>query len=320
MVLKQISIKRLLLWVLPSRRLLRLTTYLVCVCLVSAAIAARAGYAHANEAALEFGEQLSGLEDLTQGANVILVNGERFHRVNAFVDAPVGLVLDRIQKDCETAPGLLGQAASEVASSNQKALDKYHLSPNILRGIVRHEEEGRGMVACFTDSRASGLAGLADAAKRFAKTSNLGEFGHFRYAFARHTDDGGTMVTTLWADTELNLSTMFPAHGDAAGADSSVLPRPATSRRVLAASAEGQPYALRLYDTADGAASVRRFYEGWFHKQGWIPAGKAQQGGFSYLRADGYQVFVTISERKGRTAVGLIEAGGSITSTTVSAQ
>jgi hypothetical protein len=317
------SIRRLLSWILPSRRLLRLTAYLVCVCLVSAAIAARAAYAKAKEAALEFGEQLSGLEDLTQGANVILVNGERFHRVNAFVDASVGLVLDRIQRDCETTPGFLGQAASEVASSNQKALDKYHLSPHILRGIVRHEEEGRGMVACFTDSRSSGLAGLAalaDAAKRFEKTSNLGEFGRFRYAFARRTDDGGTMVTTLWMDTELNLSTMFPPRGDAAGADSSVLPRPPTSRRVLAASAEGQPYALRLYDTADGAASVRRFYEDWFHKQGWIPAGKAQQGGFSYLRADGYQVIVTISERKGRTAVGLIEAGGSMTSTTVSAQ
>ena len=314
------NIKRLLSWILPSRRLLRLTTYLVCVCLVSAAIAGRAAYAKANEAALEFGEQLSGLEDLTRGANVILVNGERFHRVIAFVDDSVGSVLDRIQKDCETTPGLLGQAAREVASSHQKALDEYHLSPHILRGIVRHEEEGRGMVACFTDSKRSGLAGLADAAKRFAKAANLGEFGHFRYAFARRTDEGGTMVTTLWADTELNLSTMFPAHGDAAGVDSSVLPRPATSRRVLAASAEGQSYALRLYDTADGAASVRRFYEDWFQKHGWIPAGKAQQGGFSYLRADGFQVILTVSEHKGRTAVGLIEAGGSITSTTVSAQ
>lgn len=313
--------RRLLSWILPSRRLLRLTTYLVCVCLVAAALAARAAYAQANEAALEFGEQLSGLEDLTRGANVVLVNGERFHRVIAFVDGSVGSVLDRIQKDCETMPGLLGQAASEVARSNRQALDKYQLSPRILRGIVRHDEERRGMVACFTDSRQSGLAGLADAAKRFAKTSNLGEFGHFRYAFARLTDDGKTQVTTLWADTELNLSTMFPAHGDAAGADSAVLPRPATSRRVLAASAEGEPYALRLYDTAEGAASVRRFYEDWLHKHGWISAGKAQQGGFSYLRADGYQVIVTLSERNGRTAVGLVEAGrpeGSIASTTVS--
>ena len=315
------SSMRLLSWILPSRRTLRLTTYLVCVCLVSAALAARAAYARANEAALEFGEQLSGLEDLTRGANVVLVNGERFHRVIAFVDGSVGSVLDRIQRDCETSPGLLGQVASEVARSYPKALDAYPLSPHILRGIVRHEEEGRGMVACFTDSKSSGLAGLADAAKRFAKTSNLGEFGHFRYAFARRTDEGATQVTTLWADTELNLSTMFPAHGDAAGADSGVLPRPATSRRVLAAAVEDQPYALRLYDTADGAASVQRFYEDWLKKHGWIFAGKAQKGGFSYLRADGYQVIVTLAERNGRTAVGLIEAGrreGSIVSATVS--
>jgi hypothetical protein len=315
--------KRLLSWTLPSRRTLRLTTYLVFVCLGAAALAARAAHARANEAALEFGEQLSGLEDLTRGANVVLVNGERFHRVIAFVDDSVGSVLDRIQKDCETTPGLLGQAATEAARSHPKALDEYPLSPRILRGIVRHEEERRGMVACFTDSRGLGLDGLADAAKRFAKTSNLAEFGHFRYAFARRTDDGGTQVTTLWADTDLNLSSMFPAHGDAAGADSSVLPRPATSRRVLAASVEGQPSALRLYDTAEGAASVQRFYEDWLRKHGWIFAGKAQQGGFSYLRADGYQVIVTLAERQGRTAVGLIEAGrreGSIVSATVSVQ
>ncbi len=317
------NIKRLLSWILPSRRTLRLTTYLVFVCLGSAALAARAAYARANEAALEFGEQLSGLEDLTRGANIVLVNGERFHRVIAFVDDSVGSVLDRIQKDCETTPGLLGQAASEAARSYPQALDRYPLSPRILRGIVRHEEERRGMVACFTDSRGLGLTGLADAAKRFAKTSNLAEFGHFRYAFARRTDDGGTQVTTLWADTELNLSTMFPAHGDAAGADSDVLPRPATSRRVLAAAAEGQPYALRLYDTAQAAASVQRFYEDWFKQNGWVFAGKAKQGGFSYLRPDGYQVIVTLSERKGRTAVGLIEAGrreGSIVSATVRVQ
>jgi hypothetical protein len=313
--------KRLLSWILPSRRTLRLTTYLVCVCLVLAALAARAAYARANEAALEFGEQLGGLEDLTRGANVVLVNGERFHRVIAFVDDSVGAVLERIQKDCETAPGLLGQAASEVARSHGKALAKYRLSPRILRGIVRHEEERRGMVACFTDAQSSGLADLADAAKRFTKTSNLAEFGHFRYAFARRTDDGKTQVTTLWADTDLNLSSMFPAHGDAAGADSSVLPRPEMSRRVLAASAEGQPYALRLYDTADGATSVQRFYEDWLKKRGWIFAGKAPKGGFSYLRADGYQVIVTLGERQGRTTVGLIEAGrreGSIVSATVS--
>ena len=315
------SIKRLLSRILPSRRTLRLTTYLVCVCLVSAVIAARAGYAKANEAALEFGEQLSGLEDLTRGANVVLVNGERFHRVIAFVDESLGSVLDRIQKDCERTPGLLGQVGSEAARSYPQVLDKYPLSPHLLRGIVRHQEERRGMVACFTDAKSSGLGGLADAAKRFAKTSNLGEFGHFRYAFARRTDDGATQVTTLWADTELNLSSMFPAQGDAAGADSEVLPRPATSRRVLAASVEGEPYALRLYDTAEGAASVQRFYEDWLRKRGWTFAGKAKEGGFSYLRPDGYQVIVTLSERKGRTAVGLVEAGrreGSIVSATVS--
>jgi hypothetical protein len=288
---------------------------------VAAAIAARAGYAQAKEAALSFGAQLAGLEDLTEGANVIDVNGERFHRASVFSKDPVGKVLDRIQADCQSQPGLLGQLGPEASIENKRR--KLPFGANILSGIVRHEETGRGMVACFTDVRKLGMSGLADAAARFAKSSNLAEFGHFRYAFAHHTQSGETFVTTLWAETDLNLSTMFPARGDAAGDDSHVLPRPKASRRTLAASAQGQPYAVRLYDSSESPLALQNYYKEWMAERGWVPAGKVEGKGAGYLRADGYEAIVSVNERNGRTTVALTEAGrdqGSIVSTSVEAQ
>lgn len=297
--------------IFPSRRTLRLTAYLVSVCTVAAALGARAVYAKAKQAGLEFGSQLAGLEELMQGRNTILVNGERFHRATVFSDLPLGEVLDRVQAACETVPGLLGQITMEAARLRPEAVKRSPFSPNILRGIVRHEEEDRGMVACFTGPRASGLHALAEASKRFTKTWNLGEFGRFRYAFAYRGEDGKTQVTTLLADTDLNVSTMFPKTGDAAGEDSRVLPRPQNSRRMLAAAAEGQPYAVRLYDSNESAAATLRFYDDWMKKQGWVAAGRVPGKGAGYLRPDGFQAIISATERKGRTSIALTEAGDS---------
>jgi len=309
-------------WWFP-RRVLRLTAYAVCVCLCASALAGRAAYAQAKEAALAFGEQLIGLDDLTRGAHRIRVNGEGFHRAMVFSKDSLTRVLDRVQADCENTPGLLGQVGTHATNEHPRAFRKSPWKPNILRGIVRDEEERRGMVACFTDDRISGLGGLAEAAARFAKTSSLREFGHFRYAFAHRTENGQTLLVLLWADTDLKLSTMFPAVGDAAGDDSPVLPRPKGSRRTLSASVEGQPYGVRLYDTTESPPAIQRFYETWLQKRGWIPAGQAAGQGASYLRSDGYQAIITVAQRNGRTTVALSEAGrseGSLVSTTVMAR
>ena len=68
--------------------------------------------------------------------------------------------------------------------------------------------------------------------------------------FAERSPRGGSRVVTLWSEGSLDLGRMFPAAGDAPGTDSSVVPRPAGSRRTLSASVEGFPAAIRIYESA----------------------------------------------------------------------
>ena len=98
--------------------------------------------------------------------------------------------------------------------------------------VFREEAATRGMVLCFVggpnpDSPASWLAAL----RRFSTTRDLSSFGRLRYSFAEVTEHESTRVVTLWADTGLNLPTLFPKTGDANGDDSAVVPRPPGARR-----------------------------------------------------------------------------------------
>ena len=64
------------------------------------------------------------------------------------------------------------------------------------------------------------------------RRGDLSELGRFRYVYAGSLKSGKTSVRTVWADGSFKLKEMFPANGDAAGFDSSAVPRPPGSRRI----------------------------------------------------------------------------------------
>jgi hypothetical protein len=294
---------------LPSWAMLRLSVYLVFAFSLCSVLAARVVYGKATEAALAFGHELIGLEDLTSDDEIVEVNGERLHRATAASTDSVAAVLDRVEDYCKKSPGVLGQGLQEALQQHPDLLAKRVPAGALRSAVIRNEAGERGMVACFTDDRVSGLAGLKGALRRFVETSNLGEFGHFRYTYAERKGEK-TYVSTMWADTGLNLKTMFPATGDAAGSDSALLPRPPSARRTLSAGAEGMPYALRMYVSSDSTESLGRFYADWLKKRGWKLIGqKPSHGSSGYMREDGYQVFLTIIEQRGQAYVALTESG-----------
>jgi len=159
------------------------------------------------------------------------------------------------------------------------------------------------MVACFVDDGENGgRRTLTEKIKGFLKTRNLREFGKFRYAIAERASSGETHVMALWGDGDLKVSEMFPKTGDVPGSDSSVVARPPESRMILAAAAEGMPYALRIYESPRGRDELHRFFDtsmaakGWqlvqggararqhvgLHARGWAPGvrfGIGSQGG-----------------------------------------
>ncbi len=297
-------------WLIPSRPMLRVTAYAVFVFSVLGLLSARVLLADVNEAALAAGHELLQLSDLVVGAEAIHLNGERMHRASTYTEQDVSTVLDRFEDYCAASPSMLGRAMTDFPKELTGQVERTVKERAFRLGFFREEAGERGMIACFVNDKPAGLADLKERLQHFFATRKLGDFGKFRYAFAEKTKAGNTHVVTVWADTELDLRAMFPAEGDAAGADSQVLPRPPEARRTLTAAAEGMPYALRIYTSTQHAPALRRFYDDWMGKNRFSPVPDGEyEGTITYLRDDGYQAFVTIGEEDGHSSVTLVEAG-----------
>jgi hypothetical protein len=289
---------------LPNAKILRVTAYFVTVFVALSALAARSLYAQVKDAATALGRELLELPELTRGAEVVVLNGARMHHARTITTDSVAAVLDRLEAHCDAKPGAVAEAMNELRAAH----------PQMFRNtksvaVMRKDDEEQGMIICFAGERRLGLAGLSEALSRFSKSADLSEFGQLRYAYAERLEAGKTRAVVMWSDGELNVSKMFPATGDAAGADSRVLPRPPASRRTLSAAVEGMPYSLRSYDSSQPAAAIQGFYDAWMKKTGFELGARAEKHGTSvYARPDGYQAFVTIFADQARTSVTLIES------------
>lgn len=296
---------------LPSRRVLRLSLYFACISSIPMLLTARALYAATREDAFSIGHELLGLADLTHEAETVELNGERFHHALASSSAPLTQVLDRIVDHCQEQPGPALRALEEAARLAPQRFAR-HAPPGAMRNAVFREQAAeRGMVVCFVGGpENTSVSGWFTALRRFSSTRDLSAFGRLRYFFAEQSQ-GQTRVVSLWADTGLNLSKLFPASGDAAGSDSLVLPRPPLARRTLAASAEGLSFAVRTYQSNQALDQTQRFYDDWMTQRGWQVQHDAESGTSSYLRQDGFQAFVSLSRAEPYTYVTVTETSRS---------
>ncbi len=306
-------LRRAFLRLVPSLRALRLATYAVFAFGTLAFAASRSVYADVREMGLGIGHQLAKLEDLTSGAYVIRVNGAEVHRSSTRTAQSTREVLDRFEGYCRSAPGVLGNALSDIPSALE---DRINLPKNdpLRAAIVRDETSDRGMVACFVESpsdmRRTAEESLADRMRALAQTGDISKLGRFRYVFAEARASGGTHVVTLWSDGELNLKKMFPASGDAPGADSPVVPRPPASRRTLSAAADGFGGAVRIYESTASRIEVERHYDealraAHFRK---MAGGSNAEKNRAYLRSDNAEVILSFGGDESRTTVVVVES------------
>jgi hypothetical protein len=298
-------------FLVPSMASIRLSVFLTFVAIVLSLLSARVLYADMKEIALSAGHELLGLRDLTHEAEAVSFNGAPFHRASLIVKPSVHEVLNRVEEHCEKAPNIIGRAFLELP---EKELEKkLGEKPSLAfrHGVFREEskDQKHGMVVCFVDEENYGLGEIPKRLDRFMTTHDLSVFGKLRYTYAEKLKGGDTEVVTMWADRGLDVRAMFPSDGDAAGTDSDVLPRPANARRILSANVEGLPYAVRLYDTRDNVDKVRTFYDSWMEAHGFDKVKADNQPGISYIRPDGYQAFLAVSSRGGKTSIAVSEAG-----------
>ena len=300
-----------------SLRTLRLGAYAAVVFAGLAFATSRAVYADAREVGLGVGRQLAKLEDLTSGAAVVRVNGAEVHRSSTTTDQPVRAVLDRYEAYCRQTPSLLGRAMQEIPAALEDRITIPRAAP-ARSAILRDDAGDAGMVACFVDDRDQGkdtAEALTARLQAFTKSGDLSELGRFRYVFAERTKRGRTHVVTLWSDGPIRLGAMFPASGDAPGTDSAVAPRPPRSRRILSASTDGFPSAVRVYTSAASADEVRATYDRELRAGGFarVEGTKA----LAYVREDGAQIVLSVAESENATSVTLVESAAAVRGVTV---
>jgi len=295
---------------LPSRAMLRLTAYFGAVALFTSFWLARSLYAAAREDVFSVGHELVGLSTLTHGAESVSLNGERFHHAVVSSTEPLHQVLDRIEQHCRENPGAAALELDRLAASAPRSFER-HAPKGALRNAVFRDETGtRGVVLCFEGAPSLRQPeSLLAAVRSFSQNRDLSAFGRLVYTFAEGGEHERTRVVTLWADTGLDLSTLFPKSGDAPGSDSPVVPRPPEARRTLSASAGGVPFAVRLYESQQSLATTQQFYDSWMTAHGYLAAHELAQGASGYLRADGYQVFLSLMRNHEHTFVTLTETG-----------
>jgi hypothetical protein len=105
---------------------------------------------------------------------------------------------------------------------------------------------------------------------------------------------------------------MFPATGDAPGTDSSIVPRPAGSRRTLSASVDGYPASVRIYESLAERGTLERMYDETLRAKGFVKVEQTDpRGGAAYLREDNAEIIMSFTKSEQRTTVTIVEASAS---------
>ncbi|MDQ3031029.1 MAG: hypothetical protein M3Y87_01325 [Myxococcota bacterium] len=250
--------------------LLRLAAFLLVLYVVGLAVVARQVRAETNEIMMGVGAQMMQYADADaqDAPRTLVLNGQQLAFGSGHTDDhDVGEVLDFFQARCSQRNGRLVDHVRELASERDVPASE----TSMLDGTLRESTPRGGYVACFdVGEERESFEGLLARLTAFTDSGNLAELGGLRYVYARALENGGTHFLVFHTDDRLNIYEMFPATGDAPGADPAGLPRPASVRRLLSAWEDGDPHAINIYtSTTRDAAELHAWYQDELPRAGW---------------------------------------------------
>ncbi len=302
-----------------TRRLFQAFAWLRVMVFLSVAFAILATFfatqarARTSEALVHVGRHLAGLEDLTDGAHTVRINGQSMRFSSTTTDLGVQDVLDRFAEHCTSNSPLLADLAIAGLEPPKNDAAAY--------GVLRRDvgSRGDGMVACLAARPRNDS--LATALTRFAETLQLGEVGELRYAYARKKADGTTHVMTVWTYEGFDFNALLPPPGqDAPGFDPPGAPRPTGSVRLLSAEIAGTPNGVWVYDVPAAAPSaVVESQDAAMQRAGWhrVPGvdhaiAHARDNGVGFGRVyagDNEELFFVAGARGESTSVSFARSG-----------
>lgn len=288
--------------------ILRVALLLLGVLAGVAIFASRSAEAHVGEALRSIGARMMlGLEGAgySSAPRRLSINGVTLHVVTASVRAELPIVLDQLEAACSERTGVEGTKA--LLDRLREQLDP---PPGAARpgGLHRFESDRDGVVACIDSGGPLSLEALLQRTRDFVRTGDLGAVGELRYAFARRSRTG-TSLLLFWTEGNARILEMFPRTGDSPGRDPAGIPRlPGTTRLLSAAEAES-PYSLTLYRAADAPGTIANRYRTELAAGGWVTSNLPSTPGSDAILAtlSGRLVVLRILPRSSETVISVEE-------------
>ncbi len=262
------------------RGLVRVWGYFSCVMAVCGVISIRHARAEYQDQTLQFGRQMVGLAKASNHeVTKVIFNGQPVHVGSSVTEDSAAHVLERYEEYCKSNPGQMGVDFTEIDKSgtvkplvkaDEPAAPNADMPAIAKAGYVRSGTDEEGAVICFVKGPKTKPT-TGEAFQSFMSTGDLGAFGELRYAYASKGPSGKTLVLTVWTDSAFNLRDMVPEDGqDSPGEDFPEVPRVPNSTRVMAAKADGMPYGVNVYKTADSPSKTFDFFDREMKSKGWF--------------------------------------------------
>lgn len=290
------------------RGVMRVLVYCTFASLVIAGVSIRSAYGSFKDSALIMGRQLASFGDLEGRINRVLLNGEPIYVTSAVTKAPMGDVLDRFETLCRQNAGGLDKMFEQLPQNLKDEFEEVDGTAGV--GIIRNQDGPEGMIACLAQEPLDGWASLPTRIEQFLGSGDLSKVGDLRYVYVKENGEGRTHVITVWTDGPFNLFNVAPMDGqEAPGSDSPNAPRPQDAVRLLSATIEGAPYAVRIYDSAKPHLEVLAMYDEQMPARGWKPIPHVSDDapyGRGYTR-EGVDMLVFAFEEKDRSYVSVVE-------------
>lgn len=237
---------------------------LLCVWLCLLAFGAGAVRADLNEMMLGLGGELMRYEGARQQgeAHALTLNGAVLEVSSGMSERSLSAVLDDFEARCAAHDGQLGRQIEDAErQAAESGVEGFSVESSVLDATMREDDGQEGYVACF--DMGDGPRSPDDILARvedFVATGDLSRVGGLRYVYAEQTETG-THFVTFASTGELPVMAMFPAEGDAPGADVPGVPRPPGSRRLLSATDTQAPVSMTMFVRSDlDVDGMERFY------------------------------------------------------------
>ena len=259
------------------RGILRLLGFVTVLGMAVFGVRVHVAKAEIGKKTILFGREMVDLSNSKENeVQRIILNGQSMYTLNATTKDDPATILARYEQYCDQNRAQSTEAWRQLGTAQEKAHkvadDSAAAAMGQSGGTYKTGDPSKeGVILCFVRSDKS-KATFQEAFKTFAATGELGNLGMIRYAYVRKLKSGtGSHVLAAWSNETFNVKKLAPeGEKDVEGRDFDNVPRPMDSQRIMAASLEGTPFGVNVYQSnASVEDTIGRMDETMKH-DGWL--------------------------------------------------